>query len=186
MSSTNPSSSAAKNSVGIDVFETELGWFGVQWDDRVLSRLKFGFESSDQALLSLGLTGYVASTRQEICERLVAYAQGQFVTFEDVEIDVSWMTPFQRRVIEACREIPRGGTVSYQQLASAVGSPGAARAVGSVMRTNRVPIIVPCHRVLRSDALGQYSASRGMESKRRLLQLEGAIETPAQASLFDD
>ncbi|MBX9789440.1 MAG: methylated-DNA--[protein]-cysteine S-methyltransferase [Pirellulales bacterium] len=82
-------------------------------------------------------------------------------------------SPFARRVLEACRRIPYGQTRSYAQLAAAAGSPGAARAVGRVMAGNRVPLVIPCHRVVGSAGkLGGFSAPGGLETKQRLLDLE--------------
>lgn len=90
-----------------------------------------------------------------------------------VELDLSGLTAFQRRVLEEVRRIPRGAVRSYADVARAVGRPGAARAVGQVMASNPVPLFVPCHRVIRSDGrLGEYSGG-GPEMKRRLLELEG-------------
>lgn len=83
-------------------------------------------------------------------------------------------TPFRRRVLEQAAAIPKGEVRSYGWLARHVGSPGATRAVGSAMATNPVPLIVPCHRVVRSDGrIGAYSLG-GPENKWTLLQHEGA------------
>jgi len=95
------------------------------------------------------------------------------------------MSAFQKRVIVACREILYGSTVTYGGLAELAGSPGAARAVGSTMRTNRFPIIVPCHRVVGADSLGGFSASRGVETKKRLLNMERGVNVGSQRSLFE-
>ncbi|HYN48185.1 MAG TPA: methylated-DNA--[protein]-cysteine S-methyltransferase [Candidatus Nanopelagicales bacterium] len=82
-------------------------------------------------------------------------------------------TPFQRRVWEELRTIPRGSTVTYGALAVRLGLPGGARAVGSAVARNPVSIVVPCHRVVGADgSLTGYAG--GMERKRRLLALEGA------------
>ena len=85
------------------------------------------------------------------------------------------MTPFQKQVIRTCREIPYGETLTYGELAVKAGSPGGARAVGTTMRTNRFPIIVPCHRVVGANGLGGFSASQGVQTKRRLLEIENAF-----------
>ncbi len=83
-------------------------------------------------------------------------------------------TPFQRRVWEELRTIPRGSTVSYGELAARLGMPGAARAVGSAVARNPVSIVVPCHRVVGADgSLTGYAG--GVERKRALLELEGAL-----------
>ena len=94
--------------------------------------------------------------------------------FSDVPLALDHLTPFGRRVVAACRRIPWGQTRSYGELAAECGSPGAARAVGSVMAKNRYPLIVPCHRVLAAGGeLGGYSAPDGLKMKRRLLAMEG-------------
>jgi len=88
-------------------------------------------------------------------------------------------TVFQRRVWDALRRIPRGETRSYQDIARALGAPRAVRAVGSACGANPVALIVPCHRVLRSDgSLGGYAW--GLERKRKLLGLEKAKKTGAR------
>ncbi len=102
-----------------------------------------------------------------------AFFAGQPIGF-DVELDLSETTAFEASVIAAARRIPYGETVSYSELARSAGSPRAARAVGTVMAGNRFPLIVPCHRVVRSDGtLGGFSAPDGVDMKRRLLALEG-------------
>jgi methylated-DNA-[protein]-cysteine S-methyltransferase len=110
---------------------------------------------------------------KRVAELLEKFAEGEPVNFDDIPIALTDMTLFQKQVVAACRAIPWGQTVSYGELATIVGRPGAARAVGTVMRKNRVPLIVPCHRVLASGGLlGGYSAPSGLEMKKRLLALE--------------
>lgn len=83
-------------------------------------------------------------------------------------------TRFIKLVREAVRQIPRGQTRSYSEVARAIGYPGAARAVGMVMKNNYDPT-VPCHRVIRADGkLGGYNRG-GVEKKRRMLRAEGAL-----------
>jgi len=81
------------------------------------------------------------------------------------------VTPYTRSVLEACLRIPHGGTWSYAKLAEEAGNPGAIRATGSVMARNPLALIIPCHRVIRSDGkIGNYGA--GQEMKQHLLDLE--------------
>jgi len=90
-------------------------------------------------------------------------------------------TPFQRRVWEELRTIPRGQTVTYGELAARLGMPDAARAVGSAVARNPISIVVPCHRVVGADgSLTGYAG--GVERKRALLALEGAISSGRGAS----
>jgi methylated-DNA-[protein]-cysteine S-methyltransferase len=94
----------------------------------------------------------------------------------DLSLDYSWCTPFQKKVIASARKIPRGTTVSYAELADMAGYPRALRAAASVMRYNRFPLIIPCHRVIRSD--GTIGGFMGREHgwtvnlKRKLLANE--------------
>jgi methylated-DNA-[protein]-cysteine S-methyltransferase len=91
-------------------------------------------------------------------------------------IDWRFVRPgFPRRVLAACAAIPAGETRSYGELAREAGFPGAARAVGTVMATNPLPLIVPCHRVVRSDgSIGEYGAG-GPQRKAAMLSAEGVV-----------
>lgn len=91
----------------------------------------------------------------------------------DLPIDLRAVTSFRRAVLEATASIPRGQVRSYAWLAHQVGNDGATRAVGSTMAANPVPLIVPCHRVVRTDGtIGNYSLG-GAHNKRTLLAHEG-------------
>lgn len=104
---------------------------------------------------------------------LLDYTNGRDVDLLELEIDQSWMTQFQRRVVNQCREIPFGETITYRELAERSGSPRAARAVGSVMSKNRFPIVVPCHRVIAANKkIGGFSAPDGVSLKQKMLRLE--------------
>jgi len=81
------------------------------------------------------------------------------------------LTPFQKKVFSTLRKVPAGRVITYGELAKRAGYAGAARAVGTAMKKNRLPIVIPCHRVISSDgSLGQYSA--GIKWKRHLLKYE--------------
>ncbi|MFP5251985.1 MAG: methylated-DNA--[protein]-cysteine S-methyltransferase [Actinomycetes bacterium] len=102
-------------------------------------------------------------------ERLIAGRARAF----DGPLDLSLARGFGREVVERLREIPYGETRSYAEVAAAVGSPRAVRAVGTACRRNPLPIAIPCHRVVRSDgSLGQYAG--GTEAKRLLLGVEAS------------
>lgn len=88
-------------------------------------------------------------------------------------VDLSWLPPFQRRVLETTAQIPRGEVRPYGWIAREIGSPGATRAVGTALGHNPIPFIIPCHRVVRSDGtLGEYSGG-GPAMKVKVLELEG-------------
>ena len=108
---------------------------------------------------------------------LVQHLEGNLATL-DLPVDVQ-ATAFQRRVWEYLRTIPYGETRTYQQIAAELGSPGGARAVGRACATNPVAVVVPCHRVLRSDGnLGGYRW--GVERKQALLEQERSLAQPSE------
>jgi methylated-DNA-[protein]-cysteine S-methyltransferase len=115
-------------------------------------------------------------TVRNAAEAFRRFFAGDATALDDVRIDLSAVgNDFQRRVLQTLHKRVRAGqTISYGELAEVVGHPGAARAVGTAMARNPVPIVVPCHRVLASNGtLGGYGG--GLEMKRGLLQLEGAL-----------
>jgi methylated-DNA-[protein]-cysteine S-methyltransferase len=109
----------------------------------------------------------------ELARRVASYFTGAEVSFADVEIDLEWCTPFQRAVGETLRAVPYGETVTYGELAALAGYPNAQRAAGTFCAHNRLPLILPCHRVVAAGGLGSYG-SLGLDYKRRLLELEHA------------
>ncbi len=100
---------------------------------------------------------------------------GQATDLSRIPLDLGSAPPFHRRVYEFARRVPPGKTLTYGELASRVGSPGSARAVGQAMRRNPFPIVVPCHRVVAAGGgLGGFTAPGGVSTKRRMLGIEGA------------
>ncbi len=105
-------------------------------------------------------------------KQLREYFAGRRKKFE-VKLDLSALTPFQRRVLERCARIGYGRTKTYGQLAREIDRPAAARAVGGALGRNPVPLVIPCHRVVAGNgSLGGFSAEQGVKLKRRLLDLE--------------
>lgn len=161
----------------VQTFATELGWMALAGSGDVLGRLTFGHDSPAAAWAALGPDVAEYEPRAwnpELARRLKRYAAGARDDFRDVALALGSQSEFQRRVIAECRRIAYGRTLSYAELADRAGRPRAARAVGNCMRTNRVPLVIPCHRVVGSSgSLGGYSAPDGLDMKRRLLELEG-------------
>lgn len=118
----------------------------------------------------------------EITGQLAEYFRGQRDHF-DFPVDLSALTPFQRQVLSATRQIQAGHVVTYKDIAERIGKPGASRAVGNALGRNPVPIVIPCHRVLpRDGSLGGYSGGGGSRTKARLLALEGVL--PGKSGLY--
>ena len=96
----------------------------------------------------------------------------------DVPVDLP-PSPFERAVLEEVRRIPPGETRSYSEIARRIGRPGASRAVGNAVAHNPAPLVIPCHRVVpRRGGVGNYSATGGTRTKRRLLSRERAVPAP--------
>lgn len=111
----------------------------------------------------------------EAVTQLREYASGQRREF-DLPIDWSTLREFQRRALQATREIPFGETRTYKEIAVELGNPRAARAVGRAEATNPMPVVLPCHRVLGTDhKLHGYGAGDGLDTKTWLLKLEGVV-----------
>ncbi len=145
---------------------------------RGLVRLAFPEEDVDEVLERLARAvsprivetpGALEGTRRELDE----YFGGGRRRF-DLKLDRTLIGPFSRRVLGATARIPYGRVLSYQDVAAKAGSPRGSRAAGNALGSNPIPIVIPCHRVLRSGgALGGYGG--GLQRKRWLLQLEGAL-----------
>ena len=109
------------------------------------------------------------------CQQLSEYLAGQRRSF-DLPIDWEILTGFQRLALQATFAIPYGRTTTYAAIASQLGNPRLARAVGRAEATNPMPLVLPCHRVLGTDGkLHGYGLAEGVKTKEWLLQLEGAI-----------
>ena len=167
-------------------FESSFGWVGVAKSDQGLTRVTFGAPTEIAMKDRLrngshGKRGLYPLTRNALdpellqaAELLTKYFNGVPVDF-DIPLDLGAGTPFQQRVWETALRIPYGTVQSYGWIASEIGNPNAMRAVGGAMGANPLAIIVPCHRVVRSDGgLGGYAG--GLHWKRKLLTMERKSE----------
>jgi methylated-DNA-[protein]-cysteine S-methyltransferase len=170
----------------IFVFKTGLGWMGLTTTEKAVKSLTFGHHDR-QGCLAAAIQNAQAWTQgvrietpqrskqpwTRLIERLKGYAGGEKNDFTDVPVDYTGFSDFQRRVLIQCRNIRYGSTINYAALAEKAGHPNAARAVGNCMAKNQVPLIVPCHRVVRAGGtIGAYSSPGGQATKRRLLGME--------------
>jgi methylated-DNA-[protein]-cysteine S-methyltransferase len=148
---------------------------------RGLVRVAFPEEDADSVLerLARRISPRIVETPaplDPVRRELEEYFAGTRRSFE-LALDWTLVSPFGRRVLGATAEIPYGGVLSYAEVATEAGSPRGSRAAGNALGSNPMPIVVPCHRVLRTGgALGGYGG--GLDRKRWLLELEGARTPP--------
>lgn len=137
-----------------------------------------GSEASFRGYLTRATKGRLQRSAAKLAAAkgaVLAYISGETSQLE-LDVDLSHITDFQRRVLQETRKIPRGQVATYAQIAKRLGKPLASRAVGQALRRNPVPIVVPCHRVISSDgSLGGYGGEMRSRRKLQLLELEGAL-----------
>lgn len=162
------------------LFETAIGRCGIVWSQRGVVATQLP-ESSVTATrnriherfadaLECAPTGMA----KRAVEQIVALLAGDMAALSTIELDFEGIPPFSRQVYELLRRIPAGSTLCYGDIAKRLGSPHAARAVGQALGRNPWALIVPCHRVLAANGkLTGFSAPGGVETKRRLLAIEG-------------
>lgn len=158
-----------------DVVESPIGMLHLAATPCGLSRIDF-FGSEEAFLARLDPLAHAERSPEALAQvttQLAEYFRGQRQVF-DLPLDLEAIPPFQRSVLQTAVRIPAGMVWTYQQVAQAVGKPKASRAVGQALGHNPVPIVVPCHRVIGSDG-SLHGYAGGLERKRMLLQLEGAL-----------
>jgi methylated-DNA-[protein]-cysteine S-methyltransferase len=158
------------------MFKTRWGYFGICATENGVFRtcLPVKTKSICQNLLTQGLDNIVfeKSLLLPLQKAITSYYEVTYKKFK-CAFDRTGFTPFKRKVLQACMNIKYGHTITYKELAKLSGRPNAARAVGSIMARNPIPLIIPCHRVLGSDgSLHGFSAPGGLETKKKMLQLE--------------
>lgn len=155
--------------------DTPVGRLLLAATDRGLVRVAYALEDHDAVLARLAeqlspRVLHAPPRLDSVAVQLEEYFAGRRTTF-DLPLDRSLSAGFRRTVLEHLPEIAYGSTASYARLAAVVGNPKAVRAVGTACATNPLPVVVPCHRVVRSDgSIGQYLG--GTDAKRALLALE--------------
>jgi methylated-DNA-[protein]-cysteine S-methyltransferase len=176
---------------GFALFETAVGKCGVAWGARGIAgvQLPEGRDAETRARLQKRFPdAHEASPPRAVQRALDAIVQllrGETSDLAAIDLDMAHVPPFHRRVYEVARTIPPGSTLTYGEIATRLGAPGSARAVGQALGKNPFAIVVPCHRVLAAGGkVGGFSANGGITTKLRLLSIEGA-RSDGQLGLFD-
>jgi methylated-DNA-[protein]-cysteine S-methyltransferase len=155
-------------------FDTALGRCGLRWSAAGISAVHMPGTPAAQRLEHACAPLPPPEVRRA-ADLISTLLDGERTDLRDVGLDMTGLDGFRRRVYELARRIPPGRTTTYGEIARALGSPGAAREVGSALARNPFPIIVPCHRVLAATGeLHGFSAPGGIATKRRMLEIEAA------------
>jgi methylated-DNA-[protein]-cysteine S-methyltransferase len=193
--STAAASSAARSpeedapiTVGLAVFDTAIGPCGIAWGPAGITGMHLPEGTAAETLEGLvrrfpGATAHaVPPAIAAVIDRVVGVLDGGRDDLGDVDLDLRGRSGFECRAYSVVRGIPPGSTMTYGDVAAAIGNPGLARAVGRAMGGNPFPIVVPCHRVLGADgSIGGFSAHGGLTTKRRMLFAEGVAEREGPA-----
>lgn len=163
------------------IFDTAIGRCAIAWTARGVCG--FSLPQADGALSDVRIRRRFAGAQpgeppravRQAIDGVTALLRGERADLSGVALDLEGVSDFHRRVYALARRIPAGRTRSYGELAAELGDPQLARAVGQALGANPIAVIVPCHRVLAAGGRpGGFSAPGGLETKRRLLEIEQA------------
>jgi O-6-methylguanine DNA methyltransferase len=171
------------------LFATPLGWCGIAWSEApntgappavtFLQLPEATMELTESRIAQVSGASKASEPPFQIAtiiNRVCKHLQGELQDFRDIPVDLRGAGPFVQKVCEAARKIPAGQTATYTELATALGQPAAARAVGRALGRNPIPLIIPCHRILAARGKpGGFSAHGGRATKAKLLAIEGAV-----------
>ncbi len=165
------------NTSGYDVFETSWGWIAALGSEKGIRFSSLPEESPDRALEHLEgiskthLPNHTPDLFPGFARQAEEYLSGSRLVW-DIHLDLSGSTEFFRLAWDACISIPLGETRTYRWLAAAAGRPLASRGAGQAMARNRIPLVIPCHRVVGSDGSLHGFGGPGLPMKARLLEME--------------
>jgi methylated-DNA-[protein]-cysteine S-methyltransferase len=163
------------------IFTTDWGYFGLAGTKQGLLRSHLPHAKAEivEAHLLKGIESatFSRSYFNTLQKCIIAYFGGSYVNFGPDLSGLDGLSPFCRAVLQACRHIQHGRTLSYRDLAKKIRRPKSARAIGNALATNPLPLIIPCHRVIRTDGkIGGFTATGGAQMKKRMLKLEQSIK----------
>jgi methylated-DNA-[protein]-cysteine S-methyltransferase len=176
---------------GYTVFDTAVGRCGIAWGE--LGVLGVQLPEAREIETRRRMYRLFPDTRelrppaeiQGAIDGIAALLRGKAADFSEVRLDMTDIRPFDARVYDFTRTIPRGETLTYGEVAAKLKASGAAHSVAQALSRNPFMLIVPCHRVLEAGGYAdRISPNGGSISKRRLLSIEGA-GSPGSKTLFD-
>lgn len=159
------------------IFKTSIGECAIAWNKSSIVHIQLP-NKNKMDLEKILTRKYIFDPKPPIsiksaCYRLINHLEGKLDNLLDIKIDIETSPPFYRAVYNQARNIVPGKTISYGDLAQLAGSPNAFRAVGTALAQNPIPLIIPCHRIIRSDGkIGNFTAFGRSSLKRKLLLIE--------------
>lgn len=176
---------------GFALFETPIGACGIVWGEGGILGMQLPESREQQARdrLQRRFAGATEASPPPEIEQIIAEIRallaGEARDLAGVRLDMTAVPAFERKVYEIARTIPPGRTMTYGEIATRLGDKALSRDVGQALGKNPFPIVVPCHRVLGTGGkTGGFSARGGVDTKMRMLQIEGA-KTSDELLLFD-
>jgi methylated-DNA-[protein]-cysteine S-methyltransferase len=173
------------------LFDTAIGACGIVWGENGILGMQLPESRADQARARLAkrypdaTEERPSTTIEGVIAEVKALLAGEARDLTRVRLDMAAVPAFERKVYEIARTIPPGRTMTYGEIAIRLGDKALSRDVGAALGRNPFPIVVPCHRVLGSGGkTGGFSARGGVDTKMRMLQIEGA-KTSDEPLLFD-
>jgi methylated-DNA-[protein]-cysteine S-methyltransferase len=172
------------------LFQTDIGACAIAWGEHGVVSIEL--PSSDESRTRLrvlqrwpsAVEGEPPKNVSHWIAQMVALLRGESTDLHEVNLDLSDVPQFHRQVYELARAIPPGSTRTYGDIATELGDPLLARAVGQALGQNPFPIVIPCHRVTAAHgSIGGFSAPGGSRTKLRMLAIEG-VEVGEQLTLF--
>ena len=178
--------------IAFAIFDTAVGPCAVGWGAHGINRAWLAEGTADRCRerirrkLPDAVEADPPADVQAAMDRIARLMEGAKDDLTDIPLDWSEVPEFDRGVLEICRTIPPGETLTYGDIARRLGDLALSRGVGQALGRNPFPVIVPCHRVLGSDGkVGGFSANGGVETKLKMLTIERA-RTGSAPTLFDD
>ena len=182
--------SKRRHAEGHALFTTAIGTCAVAWSRRGLVAIQLPDVTAEATRAALftkvalpddGGPEAPPPVVQAAIDRIIHHLEGEPEDLTRIALDLEEIPPFHRKVYEAARRVAAGSIRSYGEIAADAGSPRGSRAVGQAMAKNPLPIVVPCHRIIASSGKpGGFTAYGGLDTKARLLAIEGATLGPIQ------
>lgn len=166
------------------IFQTKWGYFGIVGSDNNICRTFLPVTEPDLIkvcfLKEFPEATFDKNLFKNLQKQIIAYFEDKIVDFNTKNtVFLNNFGKFPNSILKTCQKIKYGQTITYKELAQKAGYTNASRAVGNVLAKNPIPLIIPCHRIIRSDGkMGGFTAPGGTNLKKRLIQHENHIIKP--------